>query len=158
MVLRVILMENNDSLLVEKTMSIITICFVEIICLVFDLFYFHAAVSHIIFVCVLIVAGLVSLFKNRRRSLYAFIAIPIVLALSTTGYLIEGHLKNVVSDVGNVCFTSNKCDLPKNYFGYRIQLVYKAQGRAKNMIVIDGYNHSSLIYDPALNTFERAEM
>ena len=134
------------------------ICFLEAVCLIIDLFYFHAAVLHIVLICVLSAAAFFCLFKKKRKAFYAFAAIPIVSALSTTGYLIESHLKHLVSETGSACFVSDKCDLPKSYLGYRIQLVYKAQGRAKDMIVIDGYNHSFLTFDPAVHTFERSEM
>lgn len=133
------------------------IVFLEIICLIIDLFYFQAAVTHVLFIFVLIAAGLFSLSKNRRKALYAIAAIPIVLALSTTGYLIEWHIKNWVREVGNACFSSGKCDFPQSYLGYRIRPVYKAQGRARDMIVIDGYNHTSLIFDPATQEFTRGE-
>lgn len=138
-------------------MPIITIILIEAICLIIDLFYFHAVVSHIIFVCVLIVAIFFSLFKNKAKLINTIFALPVVAALSTSGYFIEESLKNIVRKNGSACFVSSLCDIPKSYFGYRIQIVYKDKGRAKDMIVIDGYNYSFLIYDPATHIFERAE-
>jgi hypothetical protein len=139
-------------------MPIITILFLEIVCLVIDLLFFHAAIFHILLICVLITASIFNLFKNKKKALYAFVAIPIVGALSTAGYLIEWHLKDLVGEPDSTCFVFGNCDFQKGYLGYRIKPVYKAQGRAKDMIVIDGYNHSFLIYDPTTRKFERSEM
>jgi hypothetical protein len=139
-------------------MPILVICGIEAVCLVMDLFFFHAAILHILLVLVLILAGLLRLFRRRKSALHTFLAIPVVIALSTTGYLVELHLKDLVGKVDSACFKSGQCDIPKSYLGYRVQIAYKADGRAKDAIIIDGYNHSTLIYDPAARTFARGEL
>lgn len=137
-------------------MQMKTICFVEIVCLIADIFYFHAAILHICFLVALFVSAVWCLVNNRRLALYAFGAIPLVCLLSTVGYLVESYMKLLVTSNGDTCFHGAKCDLPKSVLGYRIQIALKSQGRAQDMIILDGHNDSYIIYDPVLHSFERA--
>jgi hypothetical protein len=139
-------------------MSLITIFLLEIACLAVDLFYFHGAVLHIVLVCVLTIAGIVSLFKNRKKTLRTFLAIPVVATLSMTGYLIDMHLKNIVTEAVDGCPSVEKCNFENSYLGYRIRVLSKDQGFSKTRVVIDGYNYFFLIYDPATRTFTKGEV
>jgi hypothetical protein len=131
---------------------------IELACLIIDLFYFRAAILHILFVCILIIVGLFSVLKNCKKALLTFFAIPVVIALSTTGYLIDWRLKHIIGERGAACFSSEICDIPTNYLGYQVKVIYKHSGGVQDMIIINGYNNFFIIYNPSDGSFSRREI